>query len=224
MKKPIAKEFLLVIDTETTGVNLTSEEGAFMRQAEMIELAALPVTLIYGEHELGMKFMTRNGKRVAFHSLVHVPQEKWSAGAESIHGITYDEVADAPSLSQVLNSFTLFVEELQQAHGGKSPKLASYTLFDVQLLVRDYNRFMTVGPMPLNPKQAVDLQAFIQTIGLLPGVAIPRRLTLQAYMNYCNLKEPQVHRAMDDVLSTLEVMRCLYNKAMAGRFRNMTMF
>ncbi len=162
-------EILVFFDLETTGTNIF--------RADIVEIAAVKVLLKDGEiHELGQ-----------FHSLVR-PGFPIPAGASAIHGITDDDVADAPLPEDILPRFLEFI--------GDAP-LAGHNIdsFDLPIVRRH------AGELLDSVVTNLTLDTLTLSRRLFPGE--PHRLEVLA--EKFGIDTGTAHRALDDVRTNIAV-------------------
>ncbi len=162
-------EVIVFFDLETTGTNIF--------RSEIVEIAAIKVLLKGGEYrEVG-----------EFHSLVK-PRSSIPAGAKAVHGISDDDVSDAPSIADVLPRFLEFI--------GDAP-LAGHNIdkFDVPILRRYASEVMdgvvpnlTLDTLPISRRMYPDE---------------PHRLGVLA--DKFGIDKGTAHRALDDVRTNIGV-------------------
>ena len=168
-------EILVFFDLETTGTEIF--------RAEIVEIAAIKVLLKGGEiRELGH-----------FHSMAK-PRFPIPAPATAVHGITDEDVSDAPSCSDILPRFLEFI--------GDAP-LAGHNIdsYDMPLLRRH------VGGLLDTVVQNLTLDTLTISRRLFPGE--PHSLGVMA--ERLGVGVERAHRALDDVRTNI----ALFGRLMA---------
>lgn len=157
---------LVAFDLETTGTNPERDR--------IVEIAMIRVE--------------PDGSRRTFRSLVN-PQMPIPPGASKVHGISDDDVADAPTLAALAAQITALLDGADLA-GYNSAR------FDAPLLEHDLRR---VGcDLSLEGRRHLDAQRIFHRME-------PRTLTA-AYAKYCGKDLVDAHSALADVEATLEVL------------------
>lgn len=162
IKKP-----LVFFDLETTGLNTATD-----RIVELAFLKVLP-----------------NGTEEIKHLRIN-PEMQISEEAISIHGITNEDVKDAPTFKQVAKELAKFIEGCDIA-GYNSNK------FDIPLLVEEFLRADVEFDM--KKRNIVDVQIIFMK-------KEPRTLEA-AYKFYCQKELIGAHGALADTKATFEVLK-----------------
>lgn len=162
LKKPLA-----FIDLETTGTNVAKDR--------IVEIAVLKVMPDGNIHEK--------------ESIVN-PQMPIPAAVTAIHGISDEDVKEAPTFDQVAKTFFLFLDDCDIA-GFNSIR------FDLPILLEEFHRAGVI--LDLTNRRFVDVQRIYHN-------KEPRNLTA-AYKFYCNKNLEEAHSAMADVKATYEVLK-----------------
>ncbi len=166
-------EILVFFDLETTGTDIF--------RSEIVEIAAVKVHLKGDDiRELGH-----------FHSLIR-PNKPVPASAQAIHGISDDDVRDAPHATEIIPGFLDFI--------GDAP-LAGHNIdsFDLPILKR------YAGELLNRVVQNLTLDTLPLSRRLFPDE--PHRLTVLA--EKFGIDTGTAHRALDDVRTNIEVFRKL---------------
>ncbi len=161
----IDSETLIVLDTETTGLDHKTEK--------IIEIGA--VRMVNGEIE------------ETFSSLVN-PEKPIRHSSFLIHGITDEEVKDAPTIGEVLPKFLEFV--------GDYPYIAHNALFDYSFINEALKA--TEGRKFTNPR----IDSFEMYRSVFPDEPSHG---LSALLARFNLPPEVKHRALDDALNLAKV-------------------
>lgn len=157
---------LAFIDLETTGVNVSSD-----RIVEISILKALP-----------------DGTNEVFTKRVN-PQMPIPAGATKIHGISDEDIKDAPIFKNIANEILRFIGNSDFA-GYNSTK------FDIPLLAEE---FLRVGiDFDVKGRKFVDVQNIFHKM--------EQRTLSAAYRFYCNKEIEKAHSAEADIKATYEVL------------------
>jgi DNA polymerase-3 subunit epsilon len=161
LAKPLA-----VIDLEATGINLGSDR--------IVEIAIVRIM--------------PDGKQVTKSKLIN-PEIPIPKAASDIHGITDEQIKDAPTFKQVANELKQFLDNCDLA-GYNSNR------FDIPLLVEEFLRigmeFDTKG------RKLVDVQRVFHMM--------EQRTLSAAYRFYCNKTLEGAHGAHADASATWEVL------------------
>lgn len=162
LQKPLA-----VIDLETTGVDFAKDR--------IIEIAVLKIMPDGNLHE----------KQTLINPGIPIPPK-----STETHGITDEQVKNAPSFRQIAKAFFLFLDDCDLA-GFNS------TRFDIPVLAEEFLRCgVRFG---LENRRFIDVQRIFHLLE-------PRNLTA-AYKFYCKKELENAHSAMADVKATYEVLK-----------------
>ena len=154
------------IDLETTGVNLSSDR--------IVEIAIIKV----------LPDAERQVKRKLINPEKPIPKE-----TTEIHGITDENVKDAPTFKQAGNEIKQFLENCDL--GGYNSNR-----FDIPMLMEE---FLRAGmDVDLSNRRMIDVQHIFYTME-------PRTLTA-AYKFYCQKELVNAHSAENDVQATIDVL------------------
>lgn len=161
---------LISIDTETT--------GQYPLESELCEVAAVK---------------WQNGEVIeTFQSLIK-PSKRMSEEVISIHNITNEMVASAPTVDQVLPAFHQFLDN--------QVVVAHHAPFDLGFLVPEYEKLKL--PLPTAPA----LCSSLLSRALIPESPNHK---LQTLIPFLGLESGKAHRALDDAKACLEVaLLCL---------------
>ncbi|MBU2019537.1 MAG: 3'-5' exonuclease [Bacteroidetes bacterium] len=162
---------LAIFDLETTGINIT--------QDRIVEIAILKIHPDNSEE----KYM----KRVN-------PQIKMSEENMAIHGITNEDVADAPTFDQIADEVEQFIDGCDLG-GFNSNK------FDVPVLVEEMLRVKDT--FSLENRRFVDVQNIFHKM--------EQRTLSAAYKFYCSKDLINAHSAMADAQATWDVLKAQVN-------------
>jgi DNA polymerase-3 subunit epsilon len=168
------KNPLIILDLETTGINIASDR--------IVEIALLKIHTDGSEEE----------RVVRINPEIPIPEK-----ATMIHGITNDDVKDAPLFKEVARTLARFMEGCDLA-GFNSNR------FDIPLLVEEFLRADV--DVDFKKRKFVDVQAIFHKM--------EKRTLTAAYKFYCSKELTQAHQAMSDVRATYEVLQAqldLYN-------------
>jgi len=166
---------IVFIDLETTGINITADR--------IVEISML-------------KVMPDGKKDVHTHLInptIPIPPE-----TTAIHGISDDDVKDAPTFAEMAANFVQFIGNAD---------LAGYNAikFDFPLLVEE---FLRVGiDFDLRSRRLVDVQNIFHKM--------ESRTLSAAYRFYCNESLENAHTAEADTVATYEIL-----KAQLDRYEN----
>ncbi|OYT13614.1 MAG: DNA polymerase III subunit epsilon, partial [Bacteroidetes bacterium 4572_114] len=167
LTKPIA-----FFDLETTGVKVASDR---IIEVSVIKVMPDGSQLVYT-------------KRI--NPTIPIPLE-----SIEFHGITDEDIKDAPTFAEIANELNQFIGNSDLA-GYNSNK------FDIPLLVEE---FMRAGlDFDLKGRRFVDVQNIFHKME-------PRTLHA-AYAFYCNKDLVNAHSAEADTLATLEIMKAQLDK------------
>lgn len=162
LKKPI-----VFFDVETTGLNTASDR--------IVEISLLRVNPNDVEEQKTYRIN---------------PEMEISQESIGVHGITNEDVANAPTFKQVAKEIARFIEGCDLA-GYNSHK------FDIPLLAEEFLR--ADMDVDLRKHRFVDAQVIFMK-------KEPRTLTA-AYKFYCNRSHDNAHSAGDDTIATYEVLK-----------------
>jgi DNA polymerase-3 subunit epsilon len=161
------KNPLIILDLETTGINIASDR--------IVEIALLKIHPDGNEEE----------RVVRLNPEMPIPEK-----ASMIHGITDEDVKDAPIFKEVARTLARFMEGSDLA-GFNSNR------FDIPLLAEEFLRADV--DIDFKKRKFVDVQAIFHKM---------EKRTLSAALKfYCNKELIQAHQAMSDVKATYEVLQ-----------------
>ncbi len=155
------------IDLETTGVNLSTDR--------IVEIAIIKL-LPDGTKETKQKYIN--------------PEMPIPAETTAIHGITDEQVKDAPTFKQISNEIKQFLENCDL--GGYNSNR-----FDIPMLMEEFLRADL--DVDLSGRKMVDVQHIFYQME-------PRTLTA-AYKFFCQKELDNAHSAEADVDATIEVLQ-----------------
>jgi DNA polymerase-3 subunit epsilon len=165
---------LIILDLETTGINIASDR--------IVEIALLKIQPDGSEEERVLRINPE----------IPIPEK-----ATMIHGITDDDVKDAPLFKEVARTLARFIEGCDLA-GFNSNR------FDIPLLAEEFLRADV--DVDFKKRKFVDVQAIYHKM--------EKRTLTAAYKFYCSKELTQAHQALTDVRATYEVLQAqldLYN-------------
>lgn len=157
---------LAFIDLETTGTNVATDR--------IIEISVIKV--------MPDKSVLNKTKRI--NPGIPIP-----AATTAIHGITDEDVKDAPTFKQVANEYKQFLENCDIA-GYNSNR------FDVPLLVEEFLRLEL--SFDINTRKFVDVQKIFHLM--------EKRTLGAAYKFYCDKDLVNAHSAEADAIATYEIL------------------
>ncbi|MRG48490.1 3'-5' exonuclease [Chitinophaga sp. SYP-B3965] len=157
---------LAFIDLETTGTNVATDR--------IIEISVIKV--------MPDKSVLNKTKRI--NPGIPIP-----AVTTAIHGITDEDVKDAPTFKQVANEYKQFLENCDIA-GYNSNR------FDVPLLVEEFLRLEL--NFDINTRKFVDVQKIFHLM--------EKRTLSAAYKFYCDKDLTNAHSAEADAIATYEIL------------------
>lgn len=170
LKRPLA-----FIDLETTGINLSTDK--------IIEIAIIK--------------MLPDGNTAAKIKRIN-PGIPISKESSTIHGITNDDVKDAPLFKEVANELRQFLDNCDLA-GYNSNR------FDIPLLVEE---FLRAGQnFEMKGRKLIDVQRIFHLM--------EKRNLEAAYQFYCNKELENAHSAEADARATFEIL-----EAQLGRYED----
>ncbi|MEO6166231.1 MAG: 3'-5' exonuclease [Chitinophagales bacterium] len=158
---------LAFVDLETTGINFAKDR--------IVEIAVLKVMPDGNVHE----------KQTRVNPLMPIP-----AQVIAIHGITDEDVKNAPTFEQIAKQYFIFLDECDLA-GFNS------TRFDFPILLEEFYRAGVI--FDVSTRKFVDVQRIYHSME-------PRNLGA-AYKFYCQKELEGAHGAMADVKATYEVLK-----------------
>jgi DNA polymerase III subunit epsilon len=161
------KNPLIILDLETTGINIASDR--------IVEIAMLKIQLDGSEEE----------KVFRINPEMPIPEK-----ATQIHGISDEDVRDAPVFREVARTLAKFMEGCDLA-GFNSNR------FDIPLLAEEFIRADV--DIDFKKRKFVDVQAIFHKM--------EKRTLSAAYKFYCNKELTDAHQAMKDVKATYEVLQ-----------------
>ena len=158
---------LAIFDLEATGLNITKER--------IVEIAILKIN--------------PDGSEERFKTLIN-PEITISEEVTKIHGITNEDVKNAPTFSQILDKIIGFINDADLA-GYNSNK------FDIPLLAEELLR--AGSSYDLSNKKFIDVQNIFHKM--------EQRTLVAAYKFYCEKELIDAHDAMNDTNATWEVLK-----------------
>jgi DNA polymerase-3 subunit epsilon len=161
LKRPI-----VFFDLETTGVDTAKD-----RIVEISMVKVMP-----------------NGDEIVRTRLIN-PQMHIPEDATAVHGITDEDVKDAPTFAQIAKSLAQFIEGCD--FGGFNSNR-----FDLPMLVEEFLRANV--DVDFKRRKFVDVQNIFHKM--------ERRTLVAAYKFYCDKDLENAHSAMADTRATLEVL------------------
>jgi len=170
-----------VFDTETTG----------LLKPDVADLAAQPKIIEYALVEIN-----RDYEEVARHTWLINPGEPLTPDINKITGLFDKDLADKPSFIQVL-------PEIEEAMMGVHQVIAHNLAFDWGMLTNELKRVGRQYAFPYPPNQLCTVQ---QASELLFG---RRAKMTELYERAMGKPLAQTHRALDDVLALVEIVRAL---------------
>ncbi|MEO8766567.1 MAG: 3'-5' exonuclease [Ginsengibacter sp.] len=160
------KRPLVFIDLETTGINLSTDR--------IVEIAIIKV----------MPDGSKTVKRKIVNPQIPIPK-----GSSAIHGITDEDVKDAPTFKQVANELKQFIEDADFS-GYNSNR------FDIPLLMEE---FLRAGiSIDMTNRRMLDVQHIFHMM--------EKRTLGAAYKFYCEKELLDAHSAEADAIATWEIL------------------
>jgi DNA polymerase-3 subunit epsilon len=161
LKKPLA-----FFDLETTGIDVSKDR--------IVEISILKVN----------PNQSHDSKTLRFNPEMHIPEE-----ASKIHGITDEDVKDAPIFKHEAKNIAKFIEGCDLA-GYNSNK------FDIPLLAEEFLRAEV--DFSIKNRNFVDVQVIFHKK--------EQRTLSAAYKFYCDKELEDAHSAAADIFATYEVL------------------
>lgn len=163
---------IVFFDLETTGTNIIKDR--------IVEIGMLKV-LPEGQEEIYTQRIN--------------PQIPVSAEAQSVHGLSNEDLKNEPAFAEVGNDIAAFI--------GKSD-LAGYNLnrFDVPLLVEEFLR--NEIPFDIENRRVVDVQNIFHKM--------EQRTLKAAYKFYCHKNLEDAHSAEADTRATYEILKSMIER------------
>lgn len=157
---------LVFIDLETTGTNIATDR--------ILEIAIV-------------KIFTDRSKQIK-HKLIN-PQMPIPEGSTEIHGITDEDVKDAPTFKEVANELKQFIDNADLS-GYNSNR------FDIPLLMEE---FLRAGiSLDMTNRRMLDVQTIFHLM--------EKRTLGAAYKFYCDKELTDAHSAEADASATWEIL------------------
>lgn len=163
---------LIFFDLETTGINIASDR--------IVEISYLKITFA-GEE---------SSKTILVNPGIPIPKE-----TTKIHGITDEDVKDAPTFAEIAQSL---------ANEFEGCDFAGYNLnkFDIPLLAEEFIRVNV--DFDLKKRKFVDVQVIFHKM--------EQRTLSAAYKFYCNKELKDAHSATADTRATYEILQAQLDK------------
>lgn len=157
---------IVFIDLETTGINLATDR--------VVEIAIVKIS--------------PDKTRLIKHKIVN-PQMPIPKSASDIHGITDDQVKDAPTFKEVANELKQFIDNADLS-GYNSNR------FDIPLLMEE---FLRAGiALDMTNRRMLDVQQIFHMM--------EKRTLGAAYKFYCEKELTDAHSAEADASATWEIL------------------
>jgi DNA polymerase-3 subunit epsilon len=167
LKKPV-----VFFDIESTGLSVSKDR--------IVELGLIKINPDQSEESLTLRIN---------------PEMEISKESEEIHGISLDDLKDAPTFKEVAHRILDFIGEADLA-GYNSNK------FDIPMLLEEFTR---VGvDFDMNVRKAIDVQNIFHKK--------EQRTLAAAYKFYCNQEIENAHSADADIKATYEVLKAQLDK------------
>lgn len=167
LKKPV-----VFFDIESTGLSVSKDR--------IVEFGLIKINPDQSEESLTLRIN---------------PEMKISKESEEIHGISIDDLKDAPTFKDVAPRIIEFIGEADLA-GYNSNK------FDIPLLLEEFTR---VGvDFDMSVRKAIDVQNIFHKK--------EQRTLAAAYKFYCNQEIENAHSADADIKATYEVLKAQLDK------------
>lgn len=161
LQKPIA-----FIDLETTGINIGTDR--------IIEIAIIKI----------FPDKTRESKTLRLHPQMNIPP-----ASTAVHGITDEDVKEAPSFREVAPQLAAFIGDADLS-GYNSNR------FDIPLLIEE---FLRAGiELDMTDRKMVDVQTIFHMM--------EKRTLGAAYKFYCEKELTDAHSAEADAAATYEIL------------------
>ena len=199
----------VVFDLETTGLS--------HRHHEIIEIAA--------------KILDPNGIQLedAIFAELIKPSAPIPATATLVHGITNEMVKNAPKFPEVLSAFFDFVTSRASDFGKEaSVDVATIILvayngqtFDLRFLVKEMEKHNLLHYLEGDPRFGLAIDPLKMARKVLPNESgFPSKFALSTVYQFITRRAPaSTHRAMADVLLTVDVFRHFFEKRMGFVFQ-----
>lgn len=172
------REKVCVVDTEFTGFNYAKDR--------LIEVAAICANNLRN---------LENGKFETYSSLIHVDYIPESS--TKIHGITVEQVKDAPSESQVTNELLDFI--------GPKATLIGHSIRTDGAMIHQAAFRSGLGMPRYTYLDTLKMSQVYKSEKNITGRDSLNEVHFQCYGSYPN----KSHRALDDVHTTLKVFKCV---------------
>ncbi len=165
---------LAFFDVETTGLNIATDR--------IVEISILKIHAPHGEK--------KESKTLLINPTIHIPAE-----VTKIHGISDQDVLDAPTFQQCADELSKFLEDCD---------LAGYNCnyFDIPLLMEEFLR----AGVDLNMKD----RKFVDVQGIFHKKE--ERTLSAAYKFYCSKSLENAHSAEADITATYEILEAQLEK------------
>lgn len=170
--KIILKNPIVFFDLETTGLNIVTDR--------IVEISYLKVEVNGNQ----------SGKTILVNPTVPIPPE-----ATAIHGITDEDVKNAPPFSSVARNLAREIEGCDLA-GYNSNK------FDIPLLAEEFLRANV--DIDLSKRKLIDVQVIFHKM--------EQRTLAAAYKFYCNEELNDAHSSAADTLATFRILEAQLGK------------
>lgn len=141
-------------------------------------------------------------------------EEAFTAGSEEVHGLSLDDLEDAPMIYDVIPEFEKWIKS--KTNGGPLSKVVlcgQSVIYDINFLRFAYrNEKMH---WPYNNKM-LDLHTVSYLYFMIlekNGISVPRSLSLGAVSGYFGFeREEETHNALEDAQLTARCLKAIFNK------------
>jgi DNA polymerase-3 subunit epsilon len=148
-------------------------------------------------------------------------EEAFTASAEKIHGLSLDELQEAPMIYEVLEDFEQWIRKLLKRQGGDLRDVVicgQSVIFDVNFLKFAYSGENLEWPFS---NKLIDLHTIaFYTFRILEanGKTVPRSLSLKAISAWFGFeREGDTHNALEDSQLTMQCLQKFFR--MAAKFK-----
>lgn len=199
---PLSKTLFGVLDTETTGLALFDKWTVRRRKPNRDKGGAIEPTDWHRIIEVGAVLVDYSGNVVdSFQSFVN-PRRSIPEDATHVHGITDDEVSNAPPAADVLASLLVFLSKADILFGYNSP-------FDLRFMVHEW----ALAGASIPQMELYDVARLASRRGY-------GRIGLERLCGQLHIEMSQTHRALDDALATALALTVLLPR-FAGNARRL---
>jgi len=151
-------------------------------------------------------------------------EEAFTSSAEKIHGLSFDDLQDAPMIYEVIENFEKWIRKLLKKPGGDLRDViccGQSVIYDINFLKYAYTAENMEWPFS---NKLIDLHTIAYfTFGILEanGKTVPRSLSLGSLAGYFGLsREEGTHNALEDAKLTMACLQKFFVMSRQFKIKN----